>query len=75
MQLIDTSHPFYRPRWRRIAIVAVCAAWFLFELLVSHDTLFMPLTAALSVYTAWVLLLRWKEPAYVPRANLERPET
>lgn len=62
MQLIDPAHPFYRPLWRRIAIVAVCAAWFLFELLVSHDTLFTPITAGLAAYSAWALLWRWKNP-------------
>jgi hypothetical protein len=62
MQLIDPKHPFYRPLWRRIAIVGVCAAWFLFEILVSRDALFMPITAALVAYAAWVLLVGWKEP-------------
>ncbi|MBK8456093.1 MAG: hypothetical protein IPL47_02460 [Phyllobacteriaceae bacterium] len=27
MILIDPTHPFYRPLWVRIAIVAVCFAW------------------------------------------------
>lgn len=63
MQLIDPNHPFYRPLWRRLVIVGICTAWFLFELLISRDPLFMPITAALAAYTAWVLLWRWQEPA------------
>lgn len=61
MQLIDPKHPFYRPLWRRIVIVAICVGWFLFELLVSHSQLFMPITAALAAYSAWVLLIGWKD--------------
>ena len=26
MKIIDESHPFYRPLWRRVALVAVLAA-------------------------------------------------
>jgi hypothetical protein len=60
MKLIDPHHPFYQPLWRRIAVVAVCTAWFVFELAVSHDPLFIPITGALAAYTAWVLLIAWK---------------
>jgi hypothetical protein len=27
MKIIDTDHPFYRPLWRRLLLVGVCAAW------------------------------------------------
>ncbi|OLP54323.1 hypothetical protein BJF92_15125 [Rhizobium rhizosphaerae] len=27
IKLIDPDHPFYRPLWRRVLIVAVCCAW------------------------------------------------
>ena len=27
----DYEHPFFRPLWRRIAVVAVCLAWAGFE--------------------------------------------
>ena len=26
------NHPFFKPLWRRIAVVGVCATWGLFEL-------------------------------------------
>lgn len=29
--LFDFNHPFYRPLWIRIAVVAACLAWGLFE--------------------------------------------
>ena len=31
MKLLDAQHPFFKPLWRRIAVVAVCAGWALFE--------------------------------------------
>ncbi len=33
MKLIDASHPFYRPAWRRVAVVAACFGWALIELI------------------------------------------
>jgi hypothetical protein len=62
MKLIDTAHPFYQPLWRRIAIVVVCAAWFVFETVVWSSPLFIPIAGALAAYTAWVLLLKWPKP-------------
>ncbi len=32
MSLFNLRHPFFRPLWRRIAVVAVCAGWGFFEL-------------------------------------------
>ena len=32
MKLLDTDHPFFRPLWIRIAVVAVAAGWGGFEL-------------------------------------------
>jgi hypothetical protein len=27
----DHEHPFFRPLWRRILVVVICAAWAVFE--------------------------------------------
>ena len=32
MKLLDTDHPFFRPLWIRVAVVAVAAGWGGFEL-------------------------------------------
>lgn len=32
MKLIDLTDPFFAPVWVRIAVVAVCAVWGVFEL-------------------------------------------
>ena len=35
MKIIDESHPFYRPLWRRVALVAVLAGWTAFEVFIT----------------------------------------
>ena len=60
MNLIDPTHPFYKPLWRRIAVVAACGAWFAVEIIWWISPFFIPITGALFAYTAWVLLLKWK---------------
>lgn len=62
MQIIDPAHPFYRPLWRRIAIVAVLGAWLAFEVFIGKNTFFMVITAALLAHAAWVLLYKYAEP-------------
>ncbi|MBZ9655282.1 DUF3329 domain-containing protein [Phyllobacterium lublinensis] len=27
----DSNHPWFRPLWRRVAVVAFCVAWAIFE--------------------------------------------
>lgn len=31
MKLIDTNHPFFRPLWIRIIVVALATGWGIFE--------------------------------------------
>jgi hypothetical protein len=59
MQIIDTKHPFYKPLWRRLAIVGSIAFWLAFEVLFGGDPMWMMISLALLAYTAWVLLLAW----------------
>jgi hypothetical protein len=33
MKFVDADHPFFRPLWRRVAVVAVCLVWALVEFL------------------------------------------
>lgn len=58
MQIIDPKHPFYRPLYVRLLVVAVCALWFAVEL-VMGSPFFMVIMGALTVYTAWVLIIRF----------------
>ncbi|TXI11240.1 MAG: hypothetical protein E6Q76_02750 [Rhizobium sp.] len=59
MQLIDPSHPLYKPLWVRILIVAVCFGWAAVETLGSQPFWAM-LSGALGAYSAWMLLLNFK---------------
>lgn len=58
MQIIDPKHPFYRPLWVRLLVVAICAIWFVVELFIGSP-FFMVIMGALTVYTAWVLVIRF----------------
>lgn len=60
MQLIDPAHPFYRPLWRRVVIVAVTAGWFGFELLAGASQMWAVIAGAVFAYTTWILLYTWK---------------
>jgi hypothetical protein len=70
MQLIDPSHPIYKPLWVRILIVAVCFGWAAVETLGSQPFWAM-LSGALGAYSAWMLLLNFKPQP--PAANVEAP--
>ncbi|MDI7860755.1 hypothetical protein MRS76_02200 [Rhizobiaceae bacterium n13] len=59
MQLIDPNHPFYRPLWVRVAIVAVCAGWTLVEIY-AGEPFWAMLVGAVAVYSAYALLLTFK---------------
>jgi hypothetical protein len=60
---LDTSHPFYRPLWRRVAIPASCAVWAGVEFLLWQNGFFGSIAAGLAVWLTWALLIQWKEPA------------
>jgi hypothetical protein len=62
MPLIDTTHPFYRSKGRRIAVVATTAMWTAFEVLFAKDPFWSVLAAGACALTAWVLLIDYKEP-------------
>lgn len=65
MKLLDASHPFYAPVWRRVAIVAVCFIWALVEL--SNDAVFWAiLSAALGAYCLWEFFLSPDAPGRRP---------
>jgi len=70
MQLIDPSHPIYKPLWVRILIVAVCFGWAIVETLGSQP-FWVLLSGALGAYAAWMLLLNFKPQP--PAANVEAP--
>lgn len=56
LQIIDFSHPFYIPRWRRIAIVAVTASWAVLELFTGNPV-WAAGSGALSAFLVWGFFL------------------
>jgi hypothetical protein len=53
----DQNHPFYRPLWRRVAIVASTVAWLAFESLYGGSGLWVGLAAATCAYCIWTFLI------------------
>jgi hypothetical protein len=54
-------HPFFRPLWVRIAIVAVCFAWATLELSRDEGT-WAVIFGAIGGYAAYNLLFAWVSP-------------
>ncbi|MDI6025768.1 DUF3329 domain-containing protein [Corticibacterium sp. UT-5YL-CI-8] len=65
----DTSHPFFRPLWRRILLVAFCVAWAGFELYMG-SSFWATLVGGMAVLGAWQFLINYK-PAPEPEAAKE----
>jgi hypothetical protein len=61
----DAEHPFFRPLWRRIAVVAVCAAWAALEYS-NGQTMWATIAGGMALYGAWLFLLTYKAPAQTP---------
>ncbi|MGB3387497.1 MAG: DUF3329 domain-containing protein [Pseudaminobacter sp.] len=58
----DNEHPFFRPLWRRIAVVAVCIAWAGVEI-AAGERIWALVASAAACYAVWQLLLRYSPPA------------
>lgn len=56
MKIIDADHPFFRPLWRRVAVVVVCLAWAVFEFS-NGQGFWATAFGALALYSGWVLLI------------------
>lgn len=59
MKILDAGHPFYRPLWRRVAIVAVCFGWAAFEYSMG-ESVWALLFGAIGLYCAWALLVAYR---------------
>ena len=57
----DRDHPFFRPLWRRIAIVAFCAAWTGWEYY-NGEELWVTITFGMTLYAIWTYLYAYREP-------------
>lgn len=55
----DHEHPFFRPLWRRVAVVAVCVAWAIFEFS-TGATGWAMIAAAFAAYAIWQFFFLYK---------------
>lgn len=63
----DSEHPFFRPLWRRVAVVAVCIAWAIFEFATGASFWGM-IALAFAAYGVWQFFFVYKpvDPAAAP---------
>ncbi|MFD2238715.1 DUF3329 domain-containing protein [Aureimonas populi] len=54
----DSSHPFFRPLWRRVLVVAFCLAWSAIEWY-NDQTFWGVLTLLIAAYGVWALFLNF----------------
>ena len=54
---------FFRPLWIRILVTGLVAAWFVLEVVFSHDQLWMGITGVGVVYCVWNFFLRFPKDA------------
>ena len=59
MKLVEQDHPFFKPLWRRVAIVALVAAWLAVEVFYVRDSLWIMVAAGMLAYAVWTFLLKW----------------
>ena len=58
----DAEHPFFRPLWRRIALVVFCAGWAAFEFW-NGQAFWGTLVAGMAAYAAWIFLINYTPPS------------
>ena len=56
--MFDFGHPFFRPLWVRVVVVAVALGWALYEF-ATGAPFWGILFGALGLYAAWHLLMRY----------------
>jgi hypothetical protein len=58
----DHEHPFFRPLWRRVAVVAVCLGWSIFEF-ATGASMWGTIALAFAGYAIWQFFYLYKEPS------------
>jgi len=70
--LKDYEHPFFRPLWRRVAVVVVCVAWAIFEF-ATGAPFWGTIAAGFAAYAIWQFFFLYKpvDPAAPPPESKE----
>lgn len=59
MKMKDHEHPFFRPLWRRVAIVAVCAVWTAMEW-AAESQMWSMIALGFTAYAIWQFFYLYK---------------
>jgi hypothetical protein len=62
MKISERDNPFYRPLWRRIAIVAVVGAWAAWEVIYVKDSLWTMIALFFLGYAVWMFFITYRAP-------------
>jgi len=54
---------FFKPLWRRVAVVAVLVAWLGFEALFVGEPMWLVIIGGTLAYAVWTFFLNWKGEA------------
>ena len=64
---------FFRPLWRRVAVLAVCLVWAGAEL-IGHDGTWITITLGLTAYAVWTLFITFPKDSPPPaKENADAP--
>ena len=55
----EQQHPFYKPLWRRVVIVAVIVFWVGFEFYMGQRGLWLALAVGMLIYAVYTFFLTW----------------
>ena len=55
----ENKHPFYKPLWRRVAIVVAVAAWLGFEIYQGASGFWMAIAAGMLAYAVYTFFISW----------------
>ena len=59
MKPLEQHNAFYRPLWRRVAIVCCVALWLAFELYYVRDSLWIAVASGFLAYAIWTFFINW----------------
>lgn len=66
----DSNHPFFRPLWRRVAVVAFCVAWAIFEF-VTGTPFWGIIALGFAGYGVWQFFIIYDTSEPVPPADID----
>ncbi|MCX5512636.1 hypothetical protein C3941_03930 [Kaistia algarum] len=62
----QADQAFFRPLWRRVAVVTMLAVWFAFEALYVREQMWLVIIGGTLAYAVWNFFLNWTDEAPPP---------